>query len=66
VYVSFDSPAAKDRAPTIFDSDSWRRLAVTRDNRVFVVNNEIWQTGEGVIAARGIIDDLRWINAPIN
>jgi iron complex transport system substrate-binding protein len=66
VYVSFDSPAAKDRAPTIFDSDSWRRLAAARDNRVFVVNNEIWQTGEGVIAARGIIDDLRWINAPIN
>ena len=66
VYVSFDSPAAKGRAPTIFDSDSWRRLAATRDNRVFVVNNEIWQTGEGVIAARGIIDDLRWINAPIN
>ena len=66
VYVSFDSPAAKDRAPTIFDSDSWRRLSATRDNRVFVVNNEVWQTGEGVIAARGIIDDLRWINAPIN
>ncbi len=66
VYVSFDSPAAKDRAPTVFDSDAWRRLSVTRDNRVFVVNNEIWQTGEGVVAARGIIDDLRWLNAPIN
>jgi iron complex transport system substrate-binding protein len=66
VYVSFDSAAAKDRAPTIFDSTSWRRLAATRDNRVFVVNNEVWQTGEGVIAARGIVDDLRWINAPIN
>ena len=47
VYVSFDSPAAKDRAPTLFDSDAWRRLAANRDNRVFVVNNEIWQTGEG-------------------
>ncbi len=66
VYVSFDSAAAKDRAPTIFDSDAWRRLAAARDNRVFVVNNEIWQTGQGVVAARGIIDDLRWINAPIN
>ncbi|WP_343571319.1 iron-siderophore ABC transporter substrate-binding protein [Mycobacterium sp.] len=66
VYVSFDSAAAKDRAPTIFDSDAWRRLSAARDNRVFVVNNEIWQTGEGVVAARGIIDDLRWINAPIN
>ncbi|MFZ1164191.1 iron-siderophore ABC transporter substrate-binding protein [Mycobacterium sp.] len=66
VYVSFASPAAKDRAPTIFDSTPWRRLSATRDNRVFVVNNEVWQTGEGVIAARGIIDDLRFINAPIN
>ena len=66
LYVSFDSPAAKDRAATLFDSDSWRKLSATRDNRVFVVNNEIWQTGEGMPAARGIIDDLRWINAPIN
>ena len=66
IYVSFDSPEAKDRAPTIFDSDAWRRLSATRDNRVFVVNNEIWQTGGGVVAARGIIDDLRLINAPIN
>ena len=66
VYVSFDSADAKDRAPTLFDSDAWRRLSADRDNRVFVVNNEIWQTGEGVIAARGVIDDLRWVNAPIN
>ena len=66
IYVSFDSPQAKDRAPTILDSDAWRRLSAVRDNRVFVVNSEVWQTGGGVVAARGIIDDLRWINAPIN
>ncbi|MGO9549226.1 iron-siderophore ABC transporter substrate-binding protein [Mycobacterium sp.] len=66
VYVSFDSPAAKDRAPTLFDSDAWRRLSANRDNRVFVVNNEIWQTGEGLVAARGVIDDMRFVNAPIN
>jgi iron complex transport system substrate-binding protein len=66
IYVSFDSAEAKDRAPTVFDSDAWRRLAATRDNRIFVVNNEVWQTGGGVVAARGIIDDLRWLNAPIN
>ena len=66
VYVSFSSTAAKDRAATIFDSGPWRRLAANRDNRIFVVNNEIWQTGEGVVAARGVIDDLRWVNAPIN
>jgi iron complex transport system substrate-binding protein len=66
VYVSFASPAAKDRAATIFDSNPWRKLSATRENRVFVVNNEIWQTGEGVVAARGVVDDLRWVNAPIN
>ena len=66
VYMSFDSQAAKDRAPALLESDAWRRLSANRDNRVFVVNNEVWQTGEGLIAARGIVDDLRWLNAPIN
>ena len=66
VYMSFGSQAAKDRAPALLGSDAWRRLSANRDNRVFVVNNEVWQTGEGLVAARGIIDDLRWLNAPIN
>ncbi len=66
IYVSCASPAAADRAATILDSGPWRRLSANRDNRVFVVNDEIWQTGEGLIAARGIVDDLRWVNAPIN
>jgi iron complex transport system substrate-binding protein len=66
VYMSFASAAAKDRAPAILDSDAWRKLSANRDNRVFIVNNEVWQGGQGLIAARGIIDDLRWLNAPIN
>jgi iron complex transport system substrate-binding protein len=66
VYMSFASPAAKDRAPALLESTAWRKLSANRDNRVFVVNNEVWQTGQGLIAARGIIDDLRWLNAPIN
>ena len=66
VYVSFASPAAKQRAATVLDSDAWRKLSATRDNRVFVVNNEVWQTGRGLVAARGILDDLRYLNAPIN
>lgn len=66
VYLSFASQAAKDRAPAVLDSASWRKLSANRDNRVFVVNNEVWQTGQGVVAARGILDDLRWLNAPIN
>jgi len=66
VYMSFASAAAKDRASTVLDSEAWRKLSANRDNRVFVVNNEVWQSGQGLIAARGIIEDLRWLNAPIN
>jgi iron complex transport system substrate-binding protein len=66
VYISFDSSAARDRAPTVLDSDAWKKLSANRDNRVFAVNNEVWQTGEGIVAARGILDDLRWVNTPIN
>ena len=66
VYVSFGSAAAKSRAATLFDSPAWKKLSATRDNRVFVVNNEVWQTGQGVVAARGILADLHWLNAPIN
>jgi iron complex transport system substrate-binding protein len=65
-YVSFASSAAKDRAGEVMNSDAWKKLSATRDNRVFVVNNEVWQTGEGVVAARGMLTDLRWLNAPIN
>ena len=66
VYMSFSSPAAKDRAPAILDSEPWRKLSANRDNRLFIVNNEVWQSGQGLIAARGIVEDLRWLNAPIN
>ena len=66
IYVSCATPAAADRAATILDSDSWRKLSANHDNRVYVVNDEVWQTGEGVLAARGIVDDLRMVNAPIN
>jgi iron complex transport system substrate-binding protein len=66
VYISFASPAAKDRAPTVLESNAWRKLSANRDNRVFAVNNEVWQSGEGVVAARGILADLKWVNAPIN
>jgi iron complex transport system substrate-binding protein len=26
----------------------------------------VWQTGEGIVAAHGILADLRFLNAPIN
>ncbi|ORX01287.1 Fe3+-citrate ABC transporter substrate-binding protein [Mycolicibacillus trivialis] len=66
VYVSFATATARERAPRIFDSDAWRALSANADNRVFVVNNEVWQAGQNLVAARGILDDLQWVNAPIN
>ena len=66
IYLSCATRAAADRAAAFLDSDPWRTLSANRDNRVYVVNDEIWQTGEGVIAARGIVDDLRLVNAAIN
>ena len=66
VYVSCATSAAADRAATVLDSAAWRKLSANHDNRVYVVNDEIWQAGEGLVAARGIVDDLRLLNAPIN
>jgi len=66
VFLSFDSPAAKARASEVLESDAWKKLSAVRDNRVFIVNDEVWQTGEGIVAARGILADLTVVNAPIN
>ena len=66
VYLTFDSAAAKDRAGAVLESDAWRKLSATKDNRVFIVNDEVWQTGQGIVAARGMLADLRFVNAPIN
>jgi ABC-type Fe3+-hydroxamate transport system substrate-binding protein len=66
VYLSCATPAAADRAATVLDSNPWRKLSANHDNRVYIVNDEVWQTGEGLIAARGIVDDLRLVNAAIN
>lgn len=66
IYVSFTSPSAKERAARIFGTAPWKALGATRDNRVFAVNNEVWHTGDGIVAARGILDDLQYVNAPIN
>ena len=66
IYLSFETAEARERASTVLNSDAWRMLSANRDDRLFAVNNEVWQTGQGVVAARGILDDLRTLNAPIN
>lgn len=66
VYVSFASDEAKRRGAEVMRSDAWKRLSAARDDRVFAVNNAIWQSGQGLIAARGILADLNLVDAPIN
>jgi iron complex transport system substrate-binding protein len=66
IYVSCATPAAADRAAGVLDSGPWRKLSAYHDNRAYVVNDEVWQAGEGLVAARGIVEDLRLLNAPIN
>ena len=66
IYLSFETAEAREGAAAVLDSDAWRKLSANRDDRLYAVNNEVWQTGQGVVAARGIIEDLRWLNAPIN
>ncbi|MBJ7384624.1 MAG: iron-siderophore ABC transporter substrate-binding protein [Mycolicibacterium sp.] len=66
VFVSFGSPAARQRAREVLDSEAWRRLSASKDGRVFVVNDEVWQSGEGIVAARAMLPDLRFVNSPVN
>ncbi|WP_283633232.1 iron-siderophore ABC transporter substrate-binding protein [Mycolicibacterium poriferae] len=66
VYVSFASDEAKQRGTEIMRSDAWKRLSAVRDDRVFAVNNAVWQSGQGLIAARGVLADLNLVDAPIN
>lgn len=66
VYVSFASDEAKQRGTEIMRGDAWKRLSAVRDDRVFAVNNAVWQSGQGLIAARGILADLNLVDAPIN
>ncbi|MGK2868656.1 MAG: iron-siderophore ABC transporter substrate-binding protein, partial [Mycobacterium sp.] len=44
IYLSFASAEAKERATPVLDSAAWRKLSANRDNRVYAVNNEVWQT----------------------
>ena len=66
VYVSFATAEARGRAHEVMTSDAWKKLSANRDNRIYAVNNEVSHTGQGIVAARGIMADLRLVNAPIN
>jgi iron complex transport system substrate-binding protein len=51
-----DAAAEKDR---MLSDPVWQTLNGVKSGRVFLVSDEIWMTGIGVIAAHGILEDLR-------
>lgn len=58
IYVSFYGDEARGQGVAIMEGGLWEGLGAVQDKRVFVVDDEIWMTGIGVVAARGILDDL--------
>ncbi|PTR31791.1 iron complex transport system substrate-binding protein [Rhodococcus sp. OK519] len=59
IYVSFDGPAGLEHGTSVMDTDDWYALGAVPDKRVFAVDDEIWNGGNGIVAARAILTDLQ-------
>lgn len=59
IYVSFDGPRGLDHGTSVMESDAWYDLGAVTDNRVFAVDDVVWNAGNGVVAARAVLTDLR-------
>lgn len=59
IYVSFYGDEARGQGTDVMNGGLWQGLGAVKDRRVFAVDDEIWMTGIGVVAARGILDDLK-------
>lgn len=58
IYVMFSDSLSQYYAAETMRSDAWTDLGASRDRRVFAVDRQIWE-GNGIIAARALLDDLR-------
>lgn len=58
IYVMFADHASQVNAEETMHSDAWTDLGASKDRRVFAVDRQIWD-GNGIIAARAMLDDLR-------
>lgn len=59
IYVSFDGPGGLAHGTTVMESDAWYALGATTDHRVLAVDDTIWNDGNGIVAARAVLTDLR-------
>ncbi|RMI35402.1 ABC transporter substrate-binding protein [Nocardia stercoris] len=58
VYVMFDGPDGLSNGQSVMRSADWKKLSAVSDRREFAVDDAIWH-GEGLTAARAILDDLK-------
>lgn len=58
VYVAFRGESGRDAGIAVMKGDPWLALGAVRDRRVFAVDDDIWMTGYGLVAAHAILDDL--------
>ncbi|WP_305095310.1 ABC transporter substrate-binding protein [Prescottella sp. R16] len=59
IYVGFDGPDGLSHGTDVLESDAWLDLGAATDNRVFAVDDDVWNTGNGIVAARAVIADVR-------
>ncbi|WP_137724423.1 ABC transporter substrate-binding protein [Prescottella subtropica] len=59
IYVGFDGPAGLAHGTGVLESDAWLDLGAATDHRVFAVDDEVWNAGNGIVAARAVITDVR-------
>lgn len=59
IYVVIGGEASKKHAESVMNTDEWDELSAIKDRRVFVVDGSVWN-GNGLVAARAILTDLRY------
>ncbi|WP_152362468.1 ABC transporter substrate-binding protein [Microlunatus speluncae] len=59
IYVTAYGPEAVVQQDRMLADPIWQTLGGVKSGRVFLVSDEVWMTGIGVIAADGILRDLR-------
>ncbi|MCI9887283.1 iron-siderophore ABC transporter substrate-binding protein [Micrococcales bacterium 31B] len=58
IYVSAYSEAGVERSRAALATPLWQTLPATQAGKTYIVSDETWMTGIGVIAANGLLADL--------
>lgn len=59
IYVTAYGPENVAEQDRMLSDPLWQTLNGVKSGRVYLISDEIWMTGIGVIAAHGILEDLR-------